>query len=213
MRCALLPLLNGATPLLREVASDCLSRALAHDLILDGDYAQLFRLLEDEDIRIRAPAISELSHHIQASEEAIRGRIVDGNILSVILHAATSDKDDLISFATNCVLPILGPSFSRNSGAKSLFPLLRHEEPRIRTAAVAAFRSAVDSRHGSVQNIANSGIVSALHALIDGDEKLRDLWCYVTPKAAPFLSVRAEIDILFGGLMYAICLNPKSTLS
>jgi len=210
LRYALLPLLNGATPLLREVASDCLSRALAHDLVSDGDYIQLLRLLEDEDIRIRTPIVVELSHHIQASDETIRGRIVDANILPAILQAATPEKDDLISFATNCVLPVLGPSFSRNSGAKSLLPLLRNGEPRIRTAAAAALRGAVDSRHGSIQNIANSGTVSALHVMIDEDDRFRDLWCHITPKVAPFLSVRAEIDILFGCLAYVIfLLDPK----
>ena len=213
MRYALLPLLNGATPLLREVASSCLSQALAHDLVAEGEYIQLFRLLEDEDSRIRAPAIAELSHHIQASDETIRGHIVDANILPVIMQAAAPNKDDLISFATNCVLPVLGPSFSRSSGAKSLLPLLRDGEPRIRTAATAALRGAVDSHHGSIQNIVNSGIVSALHAMIDDDDGLRDLWCYVTPKAARFLSVRADIDVLFDCLVLVIFLDFKSTQS
>jgi hypothetical protein len=196
--------LNGATPVLREVAANCLSRVLARDLVSDGDYIQLFHLFENEDPRIRAPAIAELRTFIQTSDETARRRIVDADILPAILQADKHGKDDLIIFTADCILPLLGPSFSQNDGGSSTIPLLSHREPRIRAAAATAIRSGADSRHGNVENMAKTGIISKLHSAIDGDDAIRDLWCYLLPKAAPFLSVQAEIDILFESLRYVI---------
>lgn len=204
LRHALLPRLNGASAVLREVASNCLSRALAHDLVSDGDYIQLFRLFGNEDSRIRAPVIAELRAFIQASDETARRHIVDADILPAILQADTHGKDDLTLFTADCVLPVLGPSFSQNDGGSSVLPLLDHKEPRIRAAAATALRSGIDSRHGNVKNMAKTGIIKKLYSTMDEDDAVRDLWCHLLPKAAPFLSGRAEIDILFDSLEYVI---------
>jgi hypothetical protein len=204
LRHALLPRLNGATPVLREVAADCLSQVLARDLVSHGDYIQLFHLFENEDPRIRAPVIAELRTLIQTSDETARRRIVDADILPAILQADKHGEDDLILFTADCVLPVLGPSFSQIDGGSSIIPLLRHRELRIRAAAATAIRSGVDSRHGNVENIAKTGIISKLHLEIDGDDTIRELWCYLLPKVAPFLSARAEIDVLFESLRYVV---------
>ena len=207
LRHALLPRLNGpSTPsaALREVAASSLSRMLARDMVKDGDLLQLFRLFENGDPRIRAPVIAELRTLIQASDETARRRIVDANILPAILHAGFHGKDDLIAFTTECVLPILGPSFSQNDGGKSIVRLLDHNEPRIRTAATVALRGVVDSSYGNVENMVKTGMFSKLHSAMDGDDGVRDLWCHFLSKAAPFLSVRAEIDILFTSLGYVL---------
>ena len=177
---------------------------LVRDMVKDGDLVQLFRLFENGDPRIRAPVIAELRSFIQASDETARRRTVDANILPAILHAGLRNKDDLIAFTTDCVLPILGPSFSHNDGGASIVPLLDHSEPRIRTAAAMALRGVVDSRHGNVENMVKTGMISKLHVAMDGDDNVQDLWCHLLPKAAPFLSVRAEIDILFANLGYVI---------
>ena len=202
LRHALLPRLSGASAALREVAANSLSRTLARDIVKDGDLLQLFRLFENGDPRIRAPVIAELRSFIQASDETVRRRIVDAGILPAILHADLRGKDDLIAFTAGCVLPILGPSFSQNDGGTSIVPLLDHNEPRIRAAAAMALRGGVDSRYGNVENMVKTGIISKLHSTMDGDDNIRDLWCHLLPKAAPFLSVRAEIDILFTSLGY-----------
>ena len=199
---ALLPLLGDASVTLREVASACLKQALAHDLVSDRNYKQIFDLLENEDPRIRAPLISELQHLIQVSSEAAHRDLVDAGILKAILHAATDDRNDLVLFAADCMLPILGPSFTQSDGGAAIIPLLRHEEPRMRAAAAIAIRNAVESRHGSLQNIANARIISHLHSTME-DDSIRDLWCYVLPKVAPFLSSGDEIAILFNCLRYA----------
>ena len=206
LRHALLPRLNGPSPpsaVLREVAGNSLARMLARDMVKDGELLQLFRLFENNDPRIRAPVIAELRSFIQASDETARRRIVDADILPAILHAGFRGKDDLIAFTADCVLPILGPSFSQNDGGTSIAPLLDHNEPRIRTAAAMALRGVVDSRYGNVENMVKTGMISKLHSIMDGDDDVRDLWCHLLPKAAPFLSVRAEIEILFTSLGYA----------
>jgi hypothetical protein len=199
LRHVLLPRLNDASAALREVAANCLSRA-ASDMVNEGDYIQLFRLFENGDPRIRAPIIAALRTFILASDETTRGRIVDADILAAILHADTHGKDDLILFTADCVLPVLGPSFSQSDGGSSIIPLLEHRDPRIRAAAAVALRNGVDSRHGNVENMAKAGIISKLHSAMDEDDVIRDLWCHLLPKAAPFFSVRAEIDILFESL-------------
>jgi hypothetical protein len=195
---------NGASAVLHEVASNCLSRTLTRDLVSDGDYIQLFRLFENEDPRIRAPVIAELYTLIQASDETARRRIVDADILPAILRADTHGKDDLALFTADCVLPVLGPSFSQNDGGSSVLPLLDHKDPRIRAAAAVALRSGIDSLHGSVENMAKICMISKLHAKMNEDDVIRNLWCHLLPRAAPFLSIRAEIDILFESLRYAI---------
>jgi len=205
LRHALLLRLHGPSApssALREVAANSLSRMLARDMVKDGDLLQLFRLLENGDPRIRAPAITELWSFIQASDETARRRIVDAEVLPAILHAGLRGKDDLIAFTADCVLPVLGPSFSQHDGGTSIVPLLDHNEPRIRTAAAMALRGVVDSRYGNVENMVKTEMISKLHAAMDGDDNVRDLWCHLLPKAAPFLSVRAEIDILFTSLGY-----------
>ena len=78
LRHALLLRLDGGSAALREIASTCLSRALARDMILDWDFIQLFRLLGNEDRRIRAPIIAELQTLIQTSDEAARRRMEIG---------------------------------------------------------------------------------------------------------------------------------------
>ena len=205
LRHALLPRLNvlsAPSAALREVAASSLSRMLARDMVKDGDLLQLFRLFENGDPRIRAPVIAELRSFVQASDETARRRIVDAHILPAILHAGFHGKDDLVAFTTECVLPILGPSFSQNDGGSSIIPLLDHNDPRIRAAAAVALRGVVDSRYGNVENMVKTGMISKLHSAMDGDDNVRDLWCHLLPRAAPFLSVRAEIDILFTSLGY-----------
>jgi hypothetical protein len=173
-------------------------------MVSDGDYIQLFRLFEHEDPRIRSPSIAELRTHIQASDETARRRIVDANILSAALQADTH-KEDLILFAVDCILPVLGPSFSQSDGGSSVMALLDCRDPRIRTAAATALRSGVDSRYGSVENVTKTGIISKLHLMMDDDDDIfRDLWCHVLPRAAPFLSVQAEIEFVFERLRYVI---------
>lgn len=205
LRHALLPRLDdAASAALREVASNCLSRILAHDLVSDGAYNQIFRLLANEDPRIRAPVISELRNHIQVSDEAARKRIVEADILPAVLQGVAHGKGDLILLAADCVLPILGPSFSQNDGGASILPLLSHKEPRVRAAAVTALRSGIDSRHGNVKNMAMTGVILKLHSAMNEDDAIRDLWCHLVPKLAPFLTVRAEIDSLFDSLGYVV---------
>ena len=202
LRHALLPRLNDASAAFCEVAANSLSRSLARDIREDGDFFQLFRLFGNGDARIRAPVIAELRSFIQTSDETARRRIVDAGILPGILDADLHGKTDLISFTADSVLPILGPSFSQTDGGIAIIPLLAHNEPRIRLAAAMALRSGVDSRYGNVENMVRTGIILKLHSTMDGDDIVRDLWCHLLPKAAPFLSVRAEIDILFASLGY-----------
>jgi hypothetical protein len=202
LRHALLPRLDGGSVALYEITSTCLSRALACDMILDWDFIQLFRLFRNKDPCIRAPIVAELRTFIQTSDETARRRIVDADILPAILQADMNGKEDLILFTADCVLPDLGPSFSQNDGGSSVLPLIQHKEPRIRAAAATALRSGVDSQHGSVENVAKTGIIFKLHSLMD-DDIGRKLWCYLLPKIAPFLSVRTEIDIIFESLGWA----------
>ena len=213
LRHALLLRLNGASAALREVAANSLSLSLAHDIIKDGDFLQLFRLFENGEPRIRAPAITELRSFIQTSDETARRRIVDADILHAILQADFCGKTDLISFTADCVLPILGPSFSQNDGGISIVPLLDHNEPRIRVAAAMALRSGVDSRYGNVENMVRTGIISKLYSAMDGVDIVRDLWCRLISKAAPFMSVRAEIDLLFVSLRSVLWLLQCSNVS
>ena len=207
LRDALLPLLDQASPLLCEVAASCFSRSLANDLVVDGDFDRLFRIFQNEDARVREPIIVELRDYIQGSDETARRSLVDAGILPELLLAHTRSnqiKDDLLSFMTTCVLPILGPSFTQNNGGSTLFPLLTNEDSRIRTAAIQALKNAVDSRHGSVENMAKAGIVETLHPLTATDDAIRDLWCRTLPKVAPLLTKRTEVDILFENLKYVV---------
>ena len=175
LRDALLPRLDQASPLLREVAASCFSRSLAHDLVVDSDFGKNFRILQNDDARVRKPIIAELRDHIQRSDETARRCLVDADILSVILPAHSNQtKDDLLSFMTT-VLPILGPSFTQSNGGSTLFPLLTNKDSGIRTAATQALENAVDSRHGNVENMAEAGIVRALHSLTATDKAIRDL--------------------------------------
>lgn len=201
LRHALFLRLNGASAVFRETISNCLSRAIAHDLVVEEDYIQLLGLMGNDDPRIRAPVIAELQKHILASDEVVRRRIVDADVLPTTL-ASANGKEDLIIFIADCILQILGPSFSHNDGGASLLPLLTHSEPRIRTASARALRSGIDSRHGNVKNMAQAGMVRALYSTMNDNDAIRDLWCHLLPKAAPFLSVRTEIDILFESLGY-----------
>ena len=200
LRDALLPRLDQASPLLREVAGSCLSRALGHDLVVDGNFTLLFRMLESDDVSVREPIIKELRSHIQGSDEAARKRLVEARILPAMLHAYTRTKDDLLTFMTTCVLPTLGPTFTENDGGSTLFPLLTHEEPRIRAAVIQALKNAIYSRYGNTENMAKAGVVETLHPLTLTDDAIRDLWCRVLPKAALHLENRAGIDILFESL-------------
>ena len=203
LRDALLPRLDQASPVLREVAASCFSRALAHDLVVDGNFTQLFHMFHSEDARLRAPIITVLRAHIQGSDEAARMRIVNAGILPAILQAYAPAKDDLLSFMSTCVFPILGPSFAQDNGGSTLFPLLTNGEPRIRAAVIQALQNAMDSRHGNMEKMekmAKACVVGNLHPLIATDDAVRDLWCRILPKTAPFLSNRAEIDMLFEGL-------------
>ena len=187
---------------------------MANDLVVDGDFSQLFRIFQNEDARVREPIIVELRDHIQGSDETDRRSLVDAGILPAILLAYTRSnqtKDDLLSFLTTCVLPTLGPSFTQNNGGSTLFPLLTNEDSRIRTAATQALKNAVDSRHGSVENMAKAGIVETLHPLTAADEAIRDLWCRLLPKVAPLLTNRTEVDILFENLKYVVVVVARPT--
>ena len=213
LRDALLPRLDQASPLLCEVAASCFSRSLAHDLVVDSDFIRLFRILKNEDARVREPIIVELRDHIQGSDETARRSLVDAGILPVILPArGNQTKDDLLSFMTTCVLPILGPSFTQSNGGSTLFPLLTYEDSRIRSAAIQGLKNAVDSRHGNVENMAKAGIVETIYPLTATDEAIRDLWCRILPKVAPLLSNRMEVDILFENLKYVIVLVVRRML-
>jgi hypothetical protein len=214
LRDALLPRLDQASPLLCEVAASCFSRSLAYELVVDGDFVQLFRIFQNEDARVREPIIVELRDHIQGSDETARRALVDAGILQAILEAHTRSnqtKDDLLSFMTTCVLPTLGPSFTQNNGGSTLFPLLTNEDSRIRTAAIQALKNAVDSRHGNVENMAKARIVETLHPLTSTDDAIRDLWCRVLPKVAPLLTNRTEVDILFENLKYVVMVLVRRT--
>jgi hypothetical protein len=196
LRDALIPLLSSATAALRDVASTCLEKSLAHDLISDECYHQVFLLLENEDPRLRMTMISEFQHHIQISGEADHRKLVNAGVLSHILRICGTGKDDLISFTADCVLPVLGPSFTQSDGAASVIPLLMHDDHRIRGAAALSIRKAIESRHSNLQNIANSRILSTLHPMM-AEITIRDLWCFVLPKIAPFLRRPDEVGLLF----------------
>ena len=62
LRDALLPRLDQASPLLCEVAS-YFSKSSAHDLVVDCNFIQLFRILRSEDARVRELIIIELRDH------------------------------------------------------------------------------------------------------------------------------------------------------
>ena len=172
--------------------------------MVDSDFIRLFRLLKNEDARVREPIIIELRDLIQGSDETARRSLVDAGILPVILPTYSNHtKDDLTFFMTTC-LPILGPSFSQSNGGSSLFPLLTNEDSRIRTAATQALKNAVDSPHGNMENMAKAGIVETLYPLTATDEAIRDLWCRTLPKVAPLLTNRTEVDILFENLKYVV---------
>ena len=205
LRDTLLPRLDQASPLLCEVAASCFSRSLAHDLVVDGDFIRLFRILQNKDARVRGPIIVELRDYIQGSDEKARRFLVDAGILPAILPTESNQiKDDLLSFMTTCVLPILGPSFTQSNGGSTLFPLLTNEDSRIRTAGIQALKNAVDSRHGNVGNMVKAGIVETLHPLTATNEAVQDLWCRILPKVAPLLTNRTEVDILFENLKYVV---------
>ena len=202
LRDALLPRLDQASPLLCEVAS-YFSKSSAHDLVVDCNLIKLFRILRSEDTRVRELIIIELRDHIQGSDETARRSLVDAGILPAILPAhGNQDKDDLLSFMTTCVLPLLGPSFTQSNGGSTLFPLLTNEDSRIRSAAIQALKNAVDSCHGNVENMAKAEIAETLYPLTATDEAIRDLWCHILPKVASFLTNRTEVDILFENLKY-----------
>lgn len=200
LRDSLLPRLGQASDVLREVAATCLSRGLAHDLLSDGNFIQAFRAIDHDDIRIRGPLIAKIQAYIQGSDEATRRRVVDAGILQAVLQASTSTRDDLVNFTSTCVLPMLGPALSENNGGVTVFPLLTHKESRIRAAAVQALRNGADSRHGNMEKITKACIIRNLHPLTKKDDAVLELWCHILPKAAPFLSNRDEIDILFDSL-------------
>lgn len=185
--------------MLREVAANCLSHSLADDLVSDGDFTQIFKIFHSEDVRVRKPVIVQLRTHIQTSDEMTRGRLVHAKVLSATVRAYTREKDDVLEFISNCLLPLLGPSFTRDDGGATLFPLLEHAEPRLRISAIQALKNAMDSRYGNMENMAKASIVRILHPLTTNDD-IRDLWCRILPKAAPYLENRAEIDILFDSL-------------
>jgi hypothetical protein len=211
LRDALLPRLDQASPLLCEVAASCFSRSLAHDLVVDGDFIRLFRILQNEDTRVREPIIAELRDHIQRSDETAHRCLVDAGILPTILQHRNQTEDDLLSFMTTCVLPLLGPSFTQSNGGSTLFPLLTNEDSRIRTAAIQALKNAMDSRYGNVENMAKAGIVETLNPLAATDEAIRDLCCRTLPKVAPFLKNRTEVDILFENLKYVVVVVVRRT--
>ena len=64
LRNSLLPRLDQASDNLRDVAADCLSRGLAHDLLKDGELIQVFRTIDHADIRVREPVVAELQAYI-----------------------------------------------------------------------------------------------------------------------------------------------------
>ena len=200
LRDALLPRLDQASSLLREVAASCLSRSLAHDLVVDGDFTRIFRVLRSEDARVRGPIIAEIQAYIQETDEAGRRRLVDARVLPEILQAYTPAKDDLLDFMSGCLLPMLGPSFTQDNGGATLFPLLTHNENRLRVSAIQALRNAIDSRYGNKENMAKAAVIGTLHPLTTSDDVICDLWCRILPKVAPYLTNRAEIDILFESL-------------
>jgi hypothetical protein len=200
LRDALLPRLDQASSLLREVAANCLSRSLAHDLVVGGDFILIFRILHSEDARLREPIIAELQAHIQESDETGRRRLVDARILPEILQAYAPAKDDLLDFMSGCLLPILGPSFTQDNGGATLLPLLTHNEHRLRVSAIQALRNAIDSRYGNMENLAKAAVIGTLHPLTTSDDLICNLWCRILPKVAPYLTNRAEIDLLFESL-------------
>jgi hypothetical protein len=91
LRDALLLRLDQASSLLREAAANCLSRSLAHDLVVGGDFIRIFYILHSEDTRLREPIIAERQAYIQESDETI-------------LQAYIPAKVDLLS---GCLFPIL----------------------------------------------------------------------------------------------------------
>ena len=201
LRDALFPRLEQApSSALRQVAANCFSRALAHDFVVDGDFVRLYSVFNSDDVRVRQPVIKELQGHIQRSDETARRRIVEAGILPAILQGYTSAKDDLVSFLSTCVLPVLGPAFTQNDGGLTLFPLLTHGEPQIRAATIQALKNALDSRHGNVENLAKACVIETLHPMMVNNDAIRDLWCRILPKVAPVLANRAEIDMLFVSL-------------
>ena len=200
LRDALLPGLDQASPVLLEVAASCLSRSLGHDLVVDGNFIQIFRILENEDVRVRESMIKELRSHIQGSDEAARKRLVEAGILSVMLHTYTRTKDDLLNLMTTCVLPMLAPAFTQIDGGSTLFPLLTHEEPRIRAATIQALKDVIDSRHGNVEKMAKACVIETLYPLTLTNDAVRDLWCRIILKTVDHLENRAEIDMLFESL-------------
>jgi hypothetical protein len=203
---ALLPTLGGGSIALHDVASKCLEKTLSRDLIADGNYRQLFCLLENEHTSIRAVVIAKLQYHIQSSGAAARQGLVDAGILDASLQAAKTD--DMILFISDCILPILGPFFTQNDGGASVISLLRHDDPRLLAAAANAIRHGVESHYGNLNNIANAMIISHLHPTIE-DDTIRDLWCYVVPKVAPYLSNQKEINLLVSSLR---CVNALTIL-
>lgn len=144
----------------------------------------------------------ELQKYVHASDETARRRLIDAGIISSVLQATTTSRDDVITLTVDCILPILGPAITQNNGGASVFPLLSHEDPRLRAAAVASLRNGIDSRHGDIEKMARAGVIPYLHSLIDSDDVVRDLWCYILPKAAPHISTRVEVDLLFERLRY-----------
>ena len=51
-----------------------------------------------------------------------------------------------------------------------------------------------------MEKMAKASIVLTLHPLTASNDIIRDLWCRILPKAAPYLENRAEIDVLFDSL-------------
>ena len=200
LRKALLPKIEQSPPLLREVAADCLSHSLADDLVADGDFTQIFKILHSEDVRVRKPIIVQLRTHIQTSDETARGRLVHAKVLTATLRAYTPEKDDLLEFLSNCLLPLLGPSFTQDDGGATLFPLLEHSEPRLCISAIQALKNAIDSRYGNMENMAKASVVRILHPLTAANDDIRELWCRILLKTALYLKNRVEIDILFESL-------------
>ena len=124
-----------------------------------------------------------------------RRRVVGAGILPAILQAGLRGKDDLIVFTADCVLPILGPSFSQSDGGTSIVPLLDHNDPRIRAAVTVALRSAVDSRYGNVDKMVEAGMVSRLHSAMD--EMTTSGTCGVISFHRWHLSCQSELRSIF----------------
>jgi hypothetical protein len=196
LRDQLLPRLSTASSALLDIASIALSRTLARDLVSEGDFTTLFRLIDNDDSRITSPVIAELLRYIQSSDETVYKRLVDADILPSLIEALKPLRNDLVSFTVDHVLPILGPSLSQSDGAVGLIPLLSHDEPRIRAAAVVALRNAIDSPQGNIRKMVATAVVSELYSLVHNNDAVRELWCYLLPKTAPYLSNRAEVDIV-----------------